>query len=165
MIEVFTRTVLYLRKNSSNHSINPRTLYTARITMYDEYSRPLARKSWSRDARCIIRVQGLWGVGCPGVQEELGLDAVWGLWVEISGIIERRRYTETPNMLVTNRQEWEQTTWEETLGYYTLLILKQWKNQAITLFDKYYNSSINHLKKCWYFQDIVRCIPIANALV
>lgn len=49
-------------------------------------------------------------VVCPGVQEELGLDAVRGLWVEIFGIVEWRRYTETPNMVVTNRQEGEQTT-------------------------------------------------------
>lgn len=144
MIEIFPRNVfLYLLKNSSSHSIKPRILYTARIAMYNEYSRPLVRKSWSCDGRCIIRVQGLWGVGCPGVQEELGLNPFWRLWVDILGIVERRHYIETPNMLVTNRQEWAQKSWEVTfVGWYTLHILIQWKNQTITLFDKYYNTTL-----------------------
>lgn len=135
MIEIFPRTVfLYLLKNSSSHSIKPRILYTARIAMYNEYSRPLVRKSWSCDGRCIIRVQGLWGVGCPGVQEELGLNPFWRLWVDILGIVERRHYIETPNMLVTNRQEWAQKSWEVTfIGYYTSHILIKWKSGNHTI--------------------------------
>lgn len=46
LIEIFPRTVfLYLIKDSSSHSIKPRILHTARIAMYNEYSRPLVRKS------------------------------------------------------------------------------------------------------------------------
>lgn len=45
MIEISPRTVfLYLLKNSSSHSIKPRIMHTARIAMYNEYSRPLIRK-------------------------------------------------------------------------------------------------------------------------